>query len=139
MGNYGESLEYLMEALKTGRQVNDTTAIVESLLAIGFVYAFVEKWADAHSYQQEALEIYRQADDQWGIAHIHNDMGVTYNLAGELDSALAQHQAALAIRLKPNDTYNTFSSYLYIGDIYADKEDFVKAVEYYESAIPYGN
>jgi two-component system, NtrC family, sensor kinase len=139
MGNYGESLEYLMEALKTGRQVSDTAAIVESLLAIGFVYAFVEKWEDALSYQQEALEIYRQADDQWGIARIHNDMGVTYNLAGELDSALAQHRAALEIRLKSTDTYNTFASYLYIGDIYADKEDFLKAVEYYEKAIPYGN
>jgi two-component system, NtrC family, sensor kinase len=139
MGNYGVSLEYLMEALKTGRQVSDTAAIVESLLAIGFVYAFVEKWEDALSYQQEALEIYRQADDQWGIARIHNDMGVTYNLAGELDSALVQHQAALAIRLKSNDTYNTFASYLYIGDIYADKEDYLKAVEYYVKAIPYGN
>jgi signal transduction histidine kinase/Tfp pilus assembly protein PilF len=139
MGNYGESLEYLMEALKTGRQVSDTSAVVESLLAMGFVYAFVEKWEDALRCQQEALGIYQQANDQWGIARIHNDMGVTYSLAGELDSALAQHQAALALRLKSNDAYNTFASFLYIGDIYADQGNYVKAVEFYEKAIPYGN
>jgi len=138
MGNYGESLEYLMEALKTGRQVNDSTAIVESLLAMGFVYAFVEKWDNALRHQQEALEIYQQANDLWGIARIHNDMGVTYNLAGELDSSLVHHLAALAIRLESNDTYNTFASYLYIGDILAEQENFTGAIEYYEEGLPYG-
>lgn len=139
MGKYGESLEYLMEALKTSRQVNDIGAIVESLLAMGFVYAFVERWEDALRCQKEALGIYQQENDIWGIARIHNDMGVTYNLAGELDSALIQHQAALAIRLQSNDSYNTFASYSYIGDIFAAKGNFLKAIENYENAIPYGH
>ena len=139
MGNYGESLEYLLESLKIGRQLNDTSSLVESLLAIGFVYAFVEKWTDALKYQQEALEIFRQTNDLLGIARIHNDMGVTYMTAGDLDSALIQHRAALAIRLESSDTYNTFASFLYIGDILTEQGNIREAIESYEKGLPYGD
>ena len=138
MGKYGESLEYLMEALKIGRQVNNSDAIVEALLAMGFIYAFVERWEDALKYQQEALTIYQQTNNLLGVARIHNDMGVTYMSVGKLDSALTQHRAALAIRLETDDSYNTFASYLYIGDILAEQENFSGAIEYYEKGLPYG-
>lgn len=138
MGKYGESMEYLMEALKIGRQVNNSDAIVEALLAMGFIYAFVERWEDALKYQQEALAIYQQTNNLLGVARIHNDMGVTYMSVGKLDSALTQHRAALAIRLETDDSYNTFASYLYIGDILAEQENFSEAIEYYEKGLPYG-
>jgi two-component system, NtrC family, sensor kinase len=138
MGKYGESLEYLMEALKIGRQVNNSDAIVEALLAMGFIYAFVERWEDALKYQQQALAIYQQTNNLLGVARIHNDMGVTYMSVGKLDSALTQHRAALAIRLETDDSYNTFASYLYIGDILAEQENFSEAIEYYEKGLPYG-
>ncbi len=138
-GNYGDSLEYLMESLKIARQLNDSPAIVESLLAMGFVYAFVEKWEDALKSQQEALEIFQEANNELGIARIHNDMGVTYSRAGQPDSSLVHHRAALALRLESNDSYNTFSSYLYIGDILASQGNITEAVEYYEEGLTYSN
>jgi len=138
MGKYGESLEYLMESLKIGREVNNSDAIVEALLAMGFIYAFVERWEDALKHQQEALTIYQQANNLLGVARIHNDMGVTYMSVGELDSALTHHRAALAIRLETDDSYSTFASYTYIGDILAEQENFSEAIEYYEKGLPYG-
>ncbi|HPE57499.1 MAG TPA: tetratricopeptide repeat protein [Bacteroidales bacterium] len=138
IGDYGESMENLMESLKISREIKDTLNLVESLLAMGFVYAFVERWNEALNCQREALSIYDMQNDLWGIARIHNDMGVTYMSAGKLDSALMEHRAALDIRLKTNDTYNTFASYLYIGDILSEQGDIIGAIESYEKGVPYG-
>lgn len=139
LGNYGESLEYFIESLNSGRQLNDSTAIVESLLAMGFVYMYVEKWSDAIDSQKEALKLYQAADNQWGIARIHNDMGVTYYRKGDIDSSLVHHRKALAMRLELNNSYDTFSSYSYIADILADQGDIVGAIEFYDKALTYGD
>jgi len=138
-GNYGESLDYLLKALKTARNLNDNSATIEALLAIGFVYALVEKKYVAIKYQQEALELFEQANDSIGIARVHNDMGVTFDFAGEIDSALVHHKKALALRLNYNNEYDTFSSYTYIGDLLALNGDIKGAIENTEKGLSYTN
>jgi signal transduction histidine kinase len=136
-GAFGESLEYLVESLQLARARNEIDAEVESLLAMGFIYAFVEKWDEAFESQQLALKIYEQTGDSSGIARIHNDLGVTYYLADDLDAALAQHQAALDLRLNMSNGYDIFSSYTYIGDIHATNGNYIAAIEVYETAMSY--
>jgi two-component system, NtrC family, sensor kinase len=136
-GAFGESLEYLVESLQLARARNEIEAEVESLLAMGFIYAFVEQWDEAFESQQLALKIYEQTGDPSGIARIHNDLGVTYYLADDLDASLAQHQAALALRLNMFNGYDIFSSYTYIGDIHASTGDYAAAIEVYETAMGY--
>jgi two-component system, NtrC family, sensor kinase len=136
-GAFGESLEYLVESLQLARARNEIEAEVESLLAMGFIYAFVEQWDEAFESQQLALKIYEQTGDPSGIARIHNDLGVTYYLADDLDASLAQHQAALALRLNMFNGYDIFSSYTYIGDIHARTGDYAAAIDVYETAMDY--
>lgn len=136
-GVYGESLERLMEALAISRERKDADAEVEALLAMGFLYAIVERWDDAFARQREALAIYERTDNRTGIARIHNDMGVTHAFAGDLDAALAEHEAALAIRLELTDAYDTFSSYSYIGEIQAMKGAYPAAITAFETALTY--
>ncbi|MBN1340528.1 MAG: tetratricopeptide repeat protein [Bacteroidales bacterium] len=137
LGNYGEALAKLMEALKISEEIKDTANIIEIHLAMGFVYAFVEQWENALNSQGKALEIFTQLDDSLGIARVYNDMGVSNKSAGRVDEALQLHRAALKIRLKSTDSYSTFASYAYIGSILSSKGNFAEAVNHYEKGLHY--
>ena len=137
MGNFGDALEYLVKSLNLSKKINDSTSMVEALLAMGFTYMYVEKWEDALKVQQEALGIYEKMNDSLGIARIYNDMGATNMSAGNINEALDQHKAALAIRLKSTDYYYTYASYSYIGEIYERLGDYDEAIKVYESGKKY--
>jgi len=136
-GNYAEALDYFIESLKTARQLQDSTAIVESLLGMGNVYAFVGDWEESISVQLQALDIYEQTNDEWGIARIHNDMGITYSMAGKLDSSLVHHKMALKQRLESTDNVGIFNSYTYVGDLLAEQGSVDSAIVYYDNALAY--
>ncbi len=46
-GNFGDAMEKIVESLEISRQISDSATMVEALLAMGFVYLFVEKYDDA--------------------------------------------------------------------------------------------
>ncbi len=137
MGNYGDAMTNLVESLTISKAISDSLGVIENLLAMGFIYLFLEKYEGALEVQEEALAIFVSMNDSSGIARCYNDMGVTNMSNGKLDVALHQHQKALSIRLQLQEVYGAYASYAYIGEIYERMGNYQLAILNYQSSLKY--
>ena len=137
IGNYGDAIETQIQALKVGREAKDSLTIKESLLALAFTFARVEKWEEAIDYQKQALELLTLWNDSSGVARVYSDLGVTYMSMDSLDTSLENHLKALAIRENIMEIYSISSTYFYIGSIYLEKELYQKAHDNFSESLKY--
>jgi CHAT domain-containing protein/Tfp pilus assembly protein PilF len=96
-------------------------------------------YTDAEKYYLKALAIYRNTrePDDPGTIGIYNNLGTLYQSIGDLDNARACYEKTLASHLKRFGANHpaVAQTYTNLGIILETKEDFRKALEYYELAM----
>jgi serine phosphatase RsbU (regulator of sigma subunit) len=137
LNQHEESLKYGFLALELSKKHSDTAGIAKSLKNIGLAYHYKGEYNNALKYYSRYLKLKENIDDRQYISSVLNNIGLVYFEKGinedqvYLDSSLAYHRRALDYRKKINAEQEMAESYINIGKIFAEKNDFYKALYYY--------
>lgn len=133
MGNNVEAIEYSIRALKVAEKVGDSTRIGTLLNTIGLVYSEQPATHDrARDFYVRSMEIAEAIgyDELVGVGYIN--LGELYMEKESNDSALFFFEKSLAIL---NSNIDMSASLTFIGNIYTQKEDYQRALQYYQDGF----
>lgn len=135
-GKYAEAMGRWVESLKVFEQINDQTGVANLLNNMGAVYAEQGDDEKGLEYSLRSLKISEEIKDKLRILSALNTVSSIYNnKKATKDKALGYLLQALPLceALGDNNALAIVSGN--IGEIYFDKDDFAKAVSYYEKSI----
>jgi class 3 adenylate cyclase len=125
-----KALEYYLESLRVAEEINDTFRILSALINIGSVYSNKEATYDkALAYYFQALPLSISQGDFVSMGTTTVNIGQVYYNLEELDSALYYFEQSLEYfgHVEGGNIPYTLN---YIGNVYARKGQFEKAVNY---------
>jgi type IV pilus assembly protein PilF len=124
-----QAKDYEKALVEFQRSMNTNPKNKMARYATGMVYDMMGKYPDAEKYYKEAIDI----DSDFSDAY--NALGTIYMKQKKWKEALKSFQRALNNKLytTPNITY------VNIGDVYMNLEDYPKAIEAYREAKRYVN
>jgi len=132
-GDDAKSIEYHLKSLKIGEEINNKLRISTNLLNIGSVYANKPATANtALGYFLRSLPLFEEINYSAGIGIASMNIGEIYFTKGIYDSALLNFERSFRIYEGTADAAFPLS---YIGEIYALKSDFQKALAFHNQAV----
>ncbi len=133
MGDDAKSIEYHLKSLKIAEEIENKFRIATNLNNIGTVYSNKEDLQDkAIEYFLKALAVFEEIDYSDGIGTAAVNIGETYFKKGLYDSALTFLQRSVQMYEGTVDAAYALS---YIGEIYAERNDFESAFKFHEQAV----
>ncbi len=133
IGDDTKSIEYHLQSLKVAEEINNKFRIATNLNNIGGVYSNKESTIDkALDYYLKALPIFEELDYSEGVGVASMNIGETYFKKGMYDSALTFFYTSVRIY---DGTIDATFPLSYLGEIYAEQNDFDKAFQYHNQAI----
>ncbi|MEN8249681.1 MAG: tetratricopeptide repeat-containing sensor histidine kinase [Bacteroidota bacterium] len=130
---YARALTHFMEALVVYEEEADSLAMADIYKNLANIYSHNGNDAEAMRYYNIAMGIYERLNDSVGQSAILNNIGTIYlGLEGEEDSALYYLNQSRLLNIEINDESSLATNYVNIGYAYSVKEDYPKAIEYYE-------
>jgi len=136
--NTAERERYLRLFLSEAKQENNPALMGQACFRLGIHVMFADSnLATAMPYLREALEISRSISDSLSALMTLNMMGWFYYVKKEPDSSL--HYYLEAVKYCPPSNLGGFAKpYGNIGTIYRDKNEWDKAIFYYDLCEQYG-
>ena len=133
MGDDAKSLEYHLKSLKVAEEINNKYRIATNLNNIGTVYSNkVASQDKAIDYFLKALAVFEEINYTDGIGTAAVNIGEIYFKKGLYDSALIFLQRSIQMYEGTADAAYALS---YVGEIYAERNDFENAFKYHEQAV----
>ena len=152
--DYPTALDYLHKSLEYREKAGDRKGMAASYNNIGIIYDDQSSYPQALEYYFKSLKIKKQLGDKKGIATSYNNIGSLYTALYEqgdslneriggwvsrnpsqlLDTAMYYQQKALAINKELSRDYGMTFDLIGIGSIYAQKQEYTKAIQYYQQA-----
>jgi tetratricopeptide (TPR) repeat protein len=134
MGNYLESLNYAVRHLALSETLNDIPQKGGAHLVFGHNYKYLGYYSDALNHYFKARDFFSKK----GMNNVftYECIGDVYLKSGHLDSALIYTQLAYDSAVAISDGGFILYSLRVLGDIYFEKGDDIKAMEYYKQYIP---
>lgn len=131
VGDYQEALEKLNQALEVYQSKPYDYAVPRSLVYIGDVYVKMEAYDEAESYFKKALT-YGKLVDVKIYTRLYNELGKLY--LGRKDPKTAEESFLTALKTaeKNNLKKQSLVSYENLYKIYAETDDYKKALRYLE-------
>ena len=133
-GNYGQALQYILDALVIREQLGDREGMGRSLNNIGSVLKSQGKYDEALQYYERSLSIRKEIEDLDWLNTLYN-MGNLMSIQRKFDKALGYYQSALDGFLLQKDTVGVADTYSVIGNCYNEQEDYNQAVAAYLQAL----
>jgi tetratricopeptide (TPR) repeat protein len=124
------SLQYGLEALKIGHQIESKVHQALSSNYIGVVYRNLGEYNQALRYYFDALKLSKEVADSAQVAYSYNNIGGIYRLTGDYESALTNIFNALGIFDRLKDKTGTAFCTINIAIIYRKEKNYPKAIEY---------
>jgi adenylate cyclase len=135
-GKYLETLDYWTQSLAIYESLKDETGIANLLSNIGAVYSDRGDDVKALDYGLRSLSIAEKLGDKLRILSALNLVGNIYSSKKQTkDKALNYLLRALPLCEEIGNTESLGVISENIGELYFEKEDYVKALEYYNKAI----
>ena len=132
-GDDVKAIDYMLRSLKIAEDLRDSLRIATVLLNIGVIYSTKPVTRNkAINYWQQALEISEIIAYQDGAGMASFNLGETYFQDGNYDSALFYFDKS---SIAYENTIIKAASLNYIGQVYAEKGDFQKAIENQTKAL----
>jgi len=150
--SYPQALEYYFKALKIQKQLGDKKGMAVSYNSIGTIYKNQSSYPQALEYYFKALKIDKQLGDKKNMALSYTTIGMLYTAVYEkdtnhtwvgtwalekevlLDTALSYQKKALEINKELSSEYDMTYSLSGIASIYAQKQQYTKAIKHYQQA-----
>ncbi len=133
MGDDAKSLEYHLKSLKVAEEINNKMRIGTNLNNIGTVYSNKAASQDkAIDYFLKALTVFEEINYTDGIGTASVNIGEVYFKTGSYDSALIFLQRSIQTFEGKQEIAYALN---YVGEIYAERNDFENAFKFHEQAI----
>jgi signal transduction histidine kinase/Tfp pilus assembly protein PilF len=133
-----EALNYMFDALKLYRAIEDNVQIANSLNDISIVYANSGDLKNALTYFKQSLDIFRKTGDEKGESYTLNNIGILYQEMNDLASAQEYYHRSLLIKIRKNDAYGISRGYMNLGSIAERGKQWEDALQYYRKADSIG-
>ncbi|MCF0074621.1 tetratricopeptide repeat protein [Dyadobacter sp. CY261] len=133
-GHYPQSLDYLLQAEKIYRNLNEKKSLAENLNMLGELYYRTRRPQLARKQYDEALGIYKNLKQESGKAEIYGRIGHLYEKREMYDSAFYFQQKALQSYQLDRHIDGAAKIYENIGSIYEDLEKYDSAFFYFNKA-----
>lgn len=136
--NYSEAVKNQLLAFNLFKELGHKLNMAGSLSNLGNVYRMQGNFTKALESHYEALRISEEINYKNGIAGIHGNIGNTLKDLGKHKEALGHLLISSEIIKELVDRFHLATCYTNIGDIYLTFRDFIKAGEYFHTAIDLG-
>jgi len=133
-----QALEYYVEALDEYFVLEDFIAIGWVYVNMGNVYFHQNLFEDAAKKYENALKVFKEIKLRSGEATAINNLALIAIELFDLDRAIALFFQGLEARIEYNDLGLIAHSYLYIGEVYLEKDKKRKAMDYFQKALEIG-
>lgn len=134
--NFPQALESYLIAAYSDNNTKDSFVVSKSLNNIGYIYYDQNLLDSAILYYKEALSYYdkvKQADQRQ--LKILTNIGRSFEEMNQLDSAYLYFDKSLSLAKEINNESYQFHSLQNLGVVCFGKQDYNKAIEYFESAL----
>jgi len=115
--------------LTAARQLDDRSAQARAHRGLGFAYARLGSYPEAHTHLTQALTLFREAGDKVGQARAHQDLSWTLDRQGQLSQALNHDQQALSLFKQTGHTRGQATALNSIGWLCTQSGDHHAAVD----------
>ncbi|WP_232073912.1 tetratricopeptide repeat protein [Spirosoma aureum] len=134
-GSYAQAIDYLLQAQKIFRSVNDSNRLARNRNELGKVYYYNEQSDLALNQFTEALTYYSQSRNAQGLARTYANIGHFYEKRLDLNQAYRYQKLALSNAGRTNDRAGLSTIYENLGSIFEDREQYDSAQYYYQNAL----
>ncbi|PCH67891.1 MAG: hypothetical protein COC01_04800 [Bacteroidetes bacterium] len=135
IGDNVKALDFLFQALKLKKDIEDNTGIITSLNSIGAVYLSQLNYDLAIEYFKKSLALSEKLEDREGIAVCLNNLGIVYETIGQFDKAIDYKHKSLLIEREIGDQEGIVESLNNIGVFYYLQGNLDEAIEYFQQSL----
>jgi diguanylate cyclase (GGDEF)-like protein len=135
LGERGQALEQIQEALELSRKAADTAVEADCLHDLGRLYNILAEYEISLEHHRQALDLYQQRGDRAGEAQALNDIGNAHFGTDDFGQALSYYLDSLRLREALNDEEGVGCSLNNIGNVYSDLKDHQQALIHYERCL----
>ncbi|MCK4718318.1 MAG: tetratricopeptide repeat protein, partial [Thermoplasmata archaeon] len=135
LGLWDNALEHYTRAAEMNKELGNKRRMGDTLREMGHLYMERNSWKKADDYYSQALEIYEELGDHYGIADTYRGHAKVDWRLGRLDEAIGHLNMCIENAIRVGDDSLIGSSYIDMGNVYANKGDTEKSKEQYLKAI----
>jgi len=133
LGEETKAIDYFLRSLKIAEEIQNDLRIASCLVNLGNVYSNKPATTNkALDYFLKGLPIFEKIKNKPGIGTTAVNIGEIYFKKGLYDSALTFFQTSIMMFKGTPDAALALS---YVGEIYAEKNDFENAYSYHNQAV----
>lgn len=134
-GQYDYAMENFMEALEIWKENDYRRGKAVGLNNIGLIQNMQEHYKQSIKNHKKALKICKSIHDTTLISHNLFNMGISFHALDKYDSALMYAEKAWNITKEAGMPKEGYRIDNLIGNIYADKGEYSKALDVYSKVI----
>ena len=126
-GDYKESVEVGMDALKKFEETGDTLGMAHAWYNVGLSYQRMDRFNTAYDFYLKALPIYQEKGGILDRANTCNAIGSIWNIRYQRDSALYYFELARDVKLAVGAEAYCGAEYSNIASVYEALQDTAEA------------
>ncbi len=139
-GDIAESLKYCEKAMELSTELEYIKGKAYSLKQIGMANYYKGNYLEVFDYWTQSLENFEIIKDSIGISNMLNNLGTIYYSQGSNVEAIDYYLKSLRIAEKLKHPLRITTALVNVASVYGDSpQDWDKALNYYEQALPYLN
>ena len=124
-----KSLDLFREGYQIAKEIGNESAIASAMSGLGTYYWEIRNGDSARFYWEGALDLFKKLEDKQKVGKMLNDLAIIYwAFDNELDKAINMFQ-------KSYDITGWIGSISNIGEIYNQKGEYKKSLEYYDKSL----
>lgn len=137
IGNYPDAMDYYQKGLVIAEERQLVYILPDFYNNLGELQVKFQNYTSAIENFNKGLVIRQDANNSVGEAYILMNLGSTYALMGQYDEALDYLKKAHLIYGKNAHNEGLFNVYNVYASIEQEKENYIKAIEYYQEGHQY--
>ena len=124
-----KSLDLFREGYQIAKEIGNESSIASAMSGLGTYYWEIRNGDSARFYWESTLDLYKKLEDKQKVGKMLNDLAIIYwAFDNELDKAINMFQ-------KSYDITGWIGCISNIGEIYNQKGEYKKSLEYYDKSL----
>jgi len=138
MGEKEKALKYYFDYVLRSEKLNNKKHLADSFIRLGWFYQLAGQYGQARQFYEKALDLSRKLKDRVNEAAALRKLAVWHIDNKDFEAALELLTKSVAINLAGGNNFeqrrNLASDYFDIGLVFANKDDYAGAKEFYEKS-----
>jgi len=138
MGEKEKALKYYFDYVLRSEKLNNKKHLVSAYIKLGWFYQLAGQYAQAHKFYDKAIGLSRQLKDKLNEAVALRKLAVWHIDKKNFEASLELLTKSVAINLAGGNNFeyrrNLACDYFDIGLVFANKDDYAGAKEFYEKS-----